>query len=128
MCHAACVNFGGLFAVRLILGMCEGSITGACSPTLSALRARLIMGRSRLHDRLFHVLHAHGADQARWVVVCVTSGGGRHDDDADGRAVLMNGTAQIISGFLSYGALHTHTSSFEPWQCTCARCAPCVLH
>ncbi|RDX49620.1 MFS general substrate transporter [Lentinus brumalis] len=25
--HAACTNFGGLFAVRLILGMCEGSIT-----------------------------------------------------------------------------------------------------
>ena len=25
--HAACKNFGGLFAVRLILGMCEGSIT-----------------------------------------------------------------------------------------------------
>lgn len=25
--HAACKNFAGLFAVRLILGMCEGSIT-----------------------------------------------------------------------------------------------------
>lgn len=25
--HAACKNFGGLFVVRLILGMCEGSIT-----------------------------------------------------------------------------------------------------
>ena len=25
--HAACKSFGGLFAVRLILGMCEGSIT-----------------------------------------------------------------------------------------------------
>ena len=25
--HAACKNFGGLFAVRLLLGMCEGSIT-----------------------------------------------------------------------------------------------------
>ncbi|KAJ3546254.1 hypothetical protein NM688_g5536 [Phlebia brevispora] len=25
--HAACKNFGGLFTVRLILGMCEGSIT-----------------------------------------------------------------------------------------------------
>ena len=25
--HAACKNFGGLFAVRFILGMCEGSIT-----------------------------------------------------------------------------------------------------
>lgn len=26
-CHAACRNFAGLFVVRLILGMCEGSIT-----------------------------------------------------------------------------------------------------
>ena len=25
--HAACKNFGGLFVVRFILGMCEGSIT-----------------------------------------------------------------------------------------------------
>lgn len=25
--HAACKNFAGLFTVRLILGMCEGSIT-----------------------------------------------------------------------------------------------------
>lgn len=27
LCHAACTNFGGLFAVRFILGMCEGAIT-----------------------------------------------------------------------------------------------------
>ncbi|KAL9710473.1 hypothetical protein Ac2012v2_006007 [Leucoagaricus gongylophorus] len=29
---------------------------------------------------------------------------------------LTNGTAQIISGFVSFGTLHIHTSSFEPWQ------------
>ncbi|KZT19109.1 MFS general substrate transporter [Neolentinus lepideus HHB14362 ss-1] len=29
---------------------------------------------------------------------------------------LMNGTAQIISGFLSFGALHIKTKGFEPWQ------------
>ncbi|KAJ7745064.1 hypothetical protein B0H16DRAFT_1856588 [Mycena metata] len=28
----------------------------------------------------------------------------------------MNGTAQIISGFISFGTLHIHTSRFEPWQ------------
>ncbi|EEB86756.1 hypothetical protein MPER_16170, partial [Moniliophthora perniciosa FA553] len=28
----------------------------------------------------------------------------------------MNGTAQIISGFLSFGTLHIKTSRFEPWQ------------
>jgi ACS family allantoate permease-like MFS transporter len=129
MSHAACKNFAGLFVVRLILGMCEGSITGACPRMLSASRApRPTMVRSRLHDRFFHVLHAHGADQARWVVVCVTPGGDGNDEDADGCAVLMNGTAQIISGFISYGALHTRTSGFEPWQCTCARCASCAPH
>ncbi|ESK83753.1 membrane transporter [Moniliophthora roreri MCA 2997] len=29
---------------------------------------------------------------------------------------LMNGTAQIISGFISFGTLHIETSGFEPWQ------------
>ncbi|KAF5365556.1 hypothetical protein D9757_010907 [Collybiopsis confluens] len=29
---------------------------------------------------------------------------------------LMNGTAQIISGFISFGSLHIKTSGFEPWQ------------
>lgn len=29
---------------------------------------------------------------------------------------LMNGTAQIISGFISFGTLHIRTTSFEPWQ------------
>ncbi|KAJ7305628.1 MFS general substrate transporter [Mycena albidolilacea] len=29
---------------------------------------------------------------------------------------LMNGTAQIISGFVSFGCLHIHTESFQPWQ------------
>jgi hypothetical protein len=31
-------------------------------------------------------------------------------------AVLMNGTAQIVSGFVSFGTLHIHTPGFEPWQ------------
>ncbi|EPT00022.1 hypothetical protein FOMPIDRAFT_129874 [Fomitopsis schrenkii] len=29
---------------------------------------------------------------------------------------LMNGTAQIMSGFISFGTLHIHTEGFEPWQ------------
>ncbi|KAL4243596.1 MFS transporter superfamily protein [Abortiporus biennis] len=29
---------------------------------------------------------------------------------------LMNGAAQIISGFISFGALHIKTKGFEPWQ------------
>ena len=31
-CHAACTSFGGLFAVRFILGMCEGAITAGRDP------------------------------------------------------------------------------------------------
>ncbi|KAF8124325.1 MFS general substrate transporter [Boletus edulis] len=29
---------------------------------------------------------------------------------------LMNGTAQIISGFISFGSLHIKTTGFAPWQ------------
>ncbi|EPQ50480.1 MFS general substrate transporter [Gloeophyllum trabeum ATCC 11539] len=29
---------------------------------------------------------------------------------------LMNGTAQIISGFISFGSLHIHAGGMEPWQ------------
>ncbi|KAJ7054943.1 MFS general substrate transporter [Mycena amicta] len=29
---------------------------------------------------------------------------------------LMNGAAQIISGFISFGTLHIETNSLEPWQ------------
>ncbi|OJA16290.1 hypothetical protein AZE42_10760 [Rhizopogon vesiculosus] len=29
---------------------------------------------------------------------------------------LMNGTALIVSGFISFGSLHTHTPGFAPWQ------------
>ncbi|KAF7314783.1 Membrane transporter [Mycena kentingensis (nom. inval.)] len=29
---------------------------------------------------------------------------------------LMNGIAQVVSGFISFGTLHIHTEKFEPWQ------------
>ncbi|KZT03194.1 MFS general substrate transporter [Laetiporus sulphureus 93-53] len=29
---------------------------------------------------------------------------------------MMNGTAQIILGLVSFGSLHTHTKNFHPWQ------------
>ncbi|KAI0819437.1 MFS general substrate transporter [Trametes gibbosa] len=78
--HAACKNFGGLFAVRLILGMCEGSIT-----------AGFMIVSSMFYTRNEQTLRV-------------------------GYWFLMNGTAQIISGFLSFGTLHIKTSGFEPWQ------------
>ncbi|KAF5362795.1 hypothetical protein D9757_011022 [Collybiopsis confluens] len=79
-CHAACTNFAGLFVVRLILGMCEGSIT-----------AGFMIVSSMFYTRTEQTLRV-------------------------GYWFLMNGTAQIISGFLSFGALHIHTPKFEPWQ------------
>ncbi|KAJ3853789.1 MFS general substrate transporter [Lentinula lateritia] len=79
-CHAACTNFAGLFVVRLILGMCEGSIT-----------AGFMIVSSMFYTRNEQTLRV-------------------------GYWFLMNGTAQIISGFLSFGSLHIHTPKFEPWQ------------
>ncbi|KAK7684372.1 hypothetical protein QCA50_012319 [Cerrena zonata] len=78
--HAACKNFGGLFAVRLILGMCEGSIT-----------AGFLIVSSMFYTRKEQTLRV-------------------------GYWFLMNGTAQIISGFISFGTLHIKTAGFEPWQ------------
>ncbi|KAF8259251.1 MFS general substrate transporter [Lactarius quietus] len=78
--HAACKNFAGLFAVRLILGACEGSITAGFMIVSS----------------MFYTRREHTARVGYWY--------------------LMNGVAQIISGFISFGVLHTHSSGFEPWQ------------
>jgi len=79
-CHAACKNFAGLFAVRFILGMCEGSITTGFMIVSS----------------MFYTRREHTARVGYWF--------------------LMNGTAQIISGFISFGSLHIHTGGLESWQ------------
>ncbi|KAJ7153325.1 MFS general substrate transporter [Mycena filopes] len=78
--HAACKNFRGLLAVRLVLGMCEGSIT-----------AGFMLVSSMFYTRKEQTIRV-------------------------GYWFLMNGTAKIISGFISFGTLHIHTSRFEPWQ------------
>lgn len=78
--HAACKNFGGLMACRIILGICEGSIT-----------AGFMIVTSMFYTR---------AEQSVRV----------------GYWFLMNGTAQIISGFLAFGVLHIKTNGFAPWQ------------
>ncbi|KAJ1304941.1 hypothetical protein OPQ81_006074 [Rhizoctonia solani] len=68
--HAACKNFGGLMACRIILGICEGLITAGLMITTSVF----ISVRSRV---------------LKWDIV------------------LMNGTALIICGFLSFGGIVT---------------------
>ncbi|KAF8073574.1 MFS general substrate transporter [Lyophyllum atratum] len=79
-CHSACKNFAGLLVCRLVLGMCEGSIT-----------AGFLIVTSMFYTRNEQTLRV-------------------------GYWFLMNGFAQIISGFLSFGALHIKTRGFEPWQ------------
>jgi len=79
-CHAACKSFGGLFACRLILGMCEGSIT-----------AGFMIVTSMFYTRKEQTLRV-------------------------GYWFLMNGTAQIIIGFIGFGVLHSKTGAFHPWQ------------
>ncbi|KAH9991575.1 MFS general substrate transporter [Russula vinacea] len=79
-CHAACKNFAGLFAVRLVLGTCEGSVTTGFM----------------IVSTMFYTRREHTARVGYWF--------------------LMNGTAKIISGFISFGTLHIHTTGFEPWQ------------
>ncbi|KAG8783282.1 hypothetical protein FRC12_019886 [Ceratobasidium sp. 428] len=78
--HAACKNFGGLLTCRIVLGICEGSIT-----------AGFMIVTSMFYTR---------AEQSLRV----------------GYWFLMNGTAQIISGFLAFGVLHIKTEGFAPWQ------------
>ncbi|THH10288.1 hypothetical protein EW145_g1445 [Phellinidium pouzarii] len=78
--HAACTNFGGLFAVRFILGICEGAIT-----------AGFLIVTSMFYTRAEQMLRV-------------------------GYWFLMNGTAVIILGFISFGVLHVKTGNFEPWQ------------
>ncbi|KAG0706181.1 MFS general substrate transporter [Suillus ampliporus] len=79
-CHAVCRNFVGLVVVRLLLGVCEGSIT-----------AGFLIVSSMFYTRTEQTLRV-------------------------GYWFLMNGTAQIISGFISFGTLHIGTKGFEPWQ------------
>ncbi|TFK42325.1 major facilitator superfamily domain-containing protein [Crucibulum laeve] len=78
--HAACKSFGALFAVRFILGICEGAITPGFMIVTSMFYTR--------------------EEQTKRV----------------GYWFLMNGTAIIFLGFVSFGVLHTKTHNFMAWQ------------
>ncbi|KAK7055772.1 MFS general substrate transporter [Favolaschia claudopus] len=73
--HAACKNFAGLMAVRIILGISEGFL---------------------LITSMFYTRKEQTVRVGYWY--------------------LMNGFAQIVAGFISFGALHIKTPRFEPWQ------------
>lgn len=78
--HAGCHNFAGLFVCRLLLGVCEGSITAGFLIVTS-------------------MFYTH-AEATRRV----------------GYWFLMNGTAQIFSGFVSFGVYHVDPDVIAPWK------------
>ncbi|KAK0230236.1 hypothetical protein IW262DRAFT_1291393 [Armillaria fumosa] len=78
--HAACRNFDGLFVVRFILGVCEGSII-----------VGFMIVASMFYMRTEQTLRV-------------------------GYWFLMNGTAQIISEFVSFGTLRMKTDSSQAWK------------
>ncbi|KAJ4487671.1 major facilitator superfamily domain-containing protein [Lentinula aciculospora] len=102
--HAACHSFGGLFAVRFILGICEGAIT----PGFMIVRVYFpsesprwwLLGSSKLAHRLVTSMFYTRQEQNKRV----------------GYWFLMNGFAVIFLAFVSSGLLHTNTPSLAPWQ------------
>jgi hypothetical protein len=66
MCHAACSSFGSLFAVRFILGICEGSVTAGFMIVRlqSSFNARTVEWQSGYE----YVLHTGRTNQACWIV------------------------------------------------------------
>ncbi|KAJ7693057.1 major facilitator superfamily domain-containing protein [Mycena rosella] len=94
--HAACKSFGGLFAVRLVLGMCEGSITAGFMIVSSMFYTRT---EQTLRVGYWFLMNGTGKSHRPPILPYLTSV-----------------TAQIISGFISFGSLHIKTAGFEPWQ------------
>lgn len=114
--HAACKNFGQLFAGKIDTVGLSSQIYWIFTK-YSALHPRCLR---RIHHGWIphcdiHVLHTQGTECPCGLLVCVTFAT-QPLQELSLLPVLMNGTAQIISGFISFGTLHTHTAHFEPWQ------------
>ena len=129
--HAACTNFGGLFAgimtvilmccffsvdcmiiVRFIMGLCEGSITAGFMIVTSMFYTRNEQSQ-RVGYWCKFILWPPGVHWTPWKFwwteqVCWLSG--------HSHLILNLGLAQIISGFLSFGVLHIKHSTLHPWQ------------
>ena len=81
-CHAACKNFAGLFVVRLILGICEGSITAGFMIVSS----------------MFYTRKEHTARVGYWCKDCLTLFYSR----SNSLTVLMNGTGSKVKSLYLY--------------------------
>jgi len=112
--HAACKNFAGLFAVRFVLGMCEGSVTAGFMIVSSMFYTRSEQTARvgywcKWCDRLPTTLCALPSNRFNdwsWFEFCVYSAS----------QTLIDVAAQTSSGFISFGSLHIHTGGFEPWK------------
>ncbi|KAG9308683.1 MFS general substrate transporter [Chiua virens] len=97
VCQAASNDFAKLFVCRFFLGACEGSIT-----------AGFMIVSSMFYTRKEQTLRV-----GYW---CTLDERNRQVDRCRWRLGAHTQTAQIISGFISFGSLHIHTAGFAPWQ------------
>ena len=118
--HAACKNFAGLFVVRFLLGMCEGSITAGFMIVTSMFYTRKeqtvrvgywckwskIFRWYVMLTNLFSVIHSSD-ERDRWELL---------PDYSHFLPINIRFIAQIIGSFIAFGTLHIKTGGFEPWQ------------
>ncbi|KAF8480327.1 MFS general substrate transporter [Russula ochroleuca] len=112
-CHAACKNFAGLFAIRFVLGICEGSTTAGFMIVSSMFYTRrehtARIGYCRKNcdqSPLPPFTPSNSSNEWSWFESQVFLPS----------PTLIDFAAQIISSFISFGTLHIHTTVFEPWQ------------
>jgi hypothetical protein len=102
-----------------------------CSTVVRHVRG---INHCRVHDHHLDVLYEKRADPQSWLLVCVgilfilsrkcltkactvlMNGTGKLSPPVSVFKHLTDVPAQIISGFISFGVLHTKTKGFEPWQ------------
>lgn len=97
--HAVCHSFAGLFVVRFILGVCEGTMTSG-----------MLLVTSMFYNRT-----EHGTRTAFWFLMNVR-GKKKTSDSGPVADAKPQGTAQIVSGLLAYGVHHVNNSSIKQWQ------------
>lgn len=112
--HAACKDFAGLVAVRLVLGICEGCITSGFLIVSSMFYTRREQ-TTRIGYCCKTVITAfyysfspfNSSNGRNWFVLKSLYRQTPIDFALAG---------QIMTSFISFGSLHIHTTRFEPWQ------------
>lgn len=99
LCHAAATNFAGLFACRAFLGICEGAITPGFLIVTSMFYTRQEQTQRVGYWCMYQLSYTQ-----LYVLILLFN------------AVLMNGFAVILLGFISYGTLHIKNDVLSPWQ------------